>query len=469
MRSLLYDFKNWKSIEATGRGGSDEGFDVRAWEETSDVSNMSEDEEEVGTHPMEGNQWKIQCKREKQLGPTRIKEIIDEGVKANDPPYGYILVAPTTFSKKSYDMFRSELHAKGVMEFHLWGRAELEDFLFLPKNDSILFAFFGFSLITRKRRRTSEIKFALNNKNKLLRILADGNPTSHAIHQPVLVRDFKDVHYPWKDEYRDFSKLPRWKEFSAKDFHPLGLVMNVRRHLAYVNTTTKEYDFVRNVDVLNRRSESLDRDTAEEEQKVRRFCRYLRQANQAEFILRGIIFFEDMLIIDDKGDAYYPFPHIFVDFKAETGPFRMLFATLWINNQEIELDDPYKRISFFPASLELPKPGKKHKRLLELDGQTTGEVGRYSVHSLFDDSGKYDFLEQRDFIQVVGAGGHDGERLFIEITQKYETSAEEYLKDHRESDSRPQIERQIGRELSESDNLTVLEFRLVSEWDIEGN
>jgi hypothetical protein len=36
---------------------------------------------------------------------------------------------------------------KGVSEFHLLGRAELDDMLYQPKNDRILFAVFGISLV----------------------------------------------------------------------------------------------------------------------------------------------------------------------------------------------------------------------------------------------------------------------------------------------------------------------------------
>ena len=31
VRQLAYDFRPWKSIESTGRGGADDGFDVRAF------------------------------------------------------------------------------------------------------------------------------------------------------------------------------------------------------------------------------------------------------------------------------------------------------------------------------------------------------------------------------------------------------------------------------------------------------
>jgi len=32
IRQLIYDFRQWRSIEATGRAGSDEGMDIRAIE-----------------------------------------------------------------------------------------------------------------------------------------------------------------------------------------------------------------------------------------------------------------------------------------------------------------------------------------------------------------------------------------------------------------------------------------------------
>jgi hypothetical protein len=61
----------------------------------------------------------IQCKREKEIGPKKLKAIIQE-IDSDDPPYGYILAASTHFSKRSYDLFRQTLIEKGVMEFYLW-------------------------------------------------------------------------------------------------------------------------------------------------------------------------------------------------------------------------------------------------------------------------------------------------------------------------------------------------------------
>ena len=103
----------------------------------------SDDDDETEGHPMDGRLWMVQGKREKTLSPADIKTILAD-VDESDPPYGYILAASTTFSKKSYDTFRNILREKGVMEFYIWGSAELEDMLHLPKNDRILVHIFWY-------------------------------------------------------------------------------------------------------------------------------------------------------------------------------------------------------------------------------------------------------------------------------------------------------------------------------------
>lgn len=131
VRQLIYDFKDWQSIEATGRSGGDDGLDIRAYERVGTADRESEDresdEDDNEPHPMEGNLWMFQCKRESEIGLTRVAQIIKDCVKADNPPYGYVLAAPANFSKKSFDLFRDELPKLGVMEFYLWGGAALED------------------------------------------------------------------------------------------------------------------------------------------------------------------------------------------------------------------------------------------------------------------------------------------------------------------------------------------------------
>lgn len=473
VRNLIYDFRRWQSLEATGRGGSDEGFDVRAWERTQEVINTEDEDDEKGIHPMEGNLWKIQCKREKKLGPSRVKKIIDDEIEKDAPPYGYILVAPTNFSKQSYDTFRNGLREKGVMEFYLLGKAELEDMLYLPKNDRILFAFFGISLVTRKRLRSSEIRFAVNNKNKLLRVLSGGDYRRN-LRASILVRDYKDSHYPWRGEYKDFDKRPRWEEHIVIDYHPLGLIVQTREHFAFADLSKKEWDYTEAVDLVHRRSEQKHGKykVDENRRRVEDFYKYLPKNNQAKFVIRGIIFFEDILVIDDKGDILHDYPHIFVDFKASKGPFRGFRDFLEINGLEIELDDnKFKRVKVFPQKFPEIKKGKVHKdKSIRWDSDTLrifkASTDRVSV--LFDVDGKYDFLNVRDVI-LVSDEETDKAKIFIRVTYKYSTTVRKYLKDNKYllKETKENIERQVGRKIKSNESMTVFELEKVYDWQIK--
>ena len=88
-RQLIYDFKQWKSLEATGRSGSDDGFDVRGWEYIANIDNESlEDETNKETQE---HLWLIQCKREQRIAPQKLKGYLEKILKnQQDQIYGII-------------------------------------------------------------------------------------------------------------------------------------------------------------------------------------------------------------------------------------------------------------------------------------------------------------------------------------------------------------------------------------------
>ena len=125
VRQLAYDFRVWKSIESTGRGGADDGFDIRAYE-IADVAHREPDDEEPEEvpHPMEGNLWMFQCKREQEIGPRKVAKIVADCVNPDAPPYGYILAAPAHFSKAAHDKFREELVSRSMSSSSSYGVRE---------------------------------------------------------------------------------------------------------------------------------------------------------------------------------------------------------------------------------------------------------------------------------------------------------------------------------------------------------
>jgi len=478
VRQLIYDFKDWQSIEATGQAGSDEGFDIRAWERNLIITNKEDeesDEEVIGEHPMDGNLWMVQCKREKAIGPAKVVNIINDGVNASNPPWGYILVAPVNFSKKSYDAFRNTLRSKGVSEFYLWGRAELEDMLSLPKNDHVLFTFFGISLVTRRRSRSTERKFIVNNKNKLLRILSNGSPAQE-MYQSLLIRDIKDEHYPYEGSYKDFDQFPRWQEHIAFAHHPMGLLFHLHKYYAYIDQEKKVFDYTEAVDLVNRQCNHKEhrRPSPEEFEKrdrVTDFWQHLPRINQAEFIVDSLLPFGDMLVIDDKGDAFNTFPHIFMDFPAKPSKdniFPKSRSFLKYGNEEIK-DDGYTRKKIFPQVFPEIKYGKIYiTKPVEWDKETLRvfQMSSEIVRSLFDVDGKYEFLNPCDVILVAGAEDR-GEKKFIKITQKYKTTLADYLKINGGISARESIERQVGRRINDGEQMTVFEFERIYEWALK--
>jgi Restriction endonuclease len=484
VRNLLYDFRDWQSIEATGRGGGDDGFDVRAWEKAEFITNQDENpgndntdnDNTEGIHPMEGNLWMIQCKREKQLGPGRVEEIINENVFSAQPPYGYILVAPTNFSKKSYDAFRSELRARGVMEFYLWGKAELEDMLFLPKNDRILFAFMGISLVSKRRSISSEVKFSINNKNKLLRILNSGE-NSQNFHQSILLRDIYDEHYPIEKGYEDFAVRPRWRECIAWGFDPRGLLVHVHEYFGYINSKKNTVDFVEAVDLLNREADAQNDDHEERQQqfelrkKIEDYWEHLPIQNQIRLSVDALIPYNNMLIIDDKGDMYSNFPHIFIDCSISGDLLencRVLYFRSAGKNREREyLGRELKRVQVFPAQFpEVVKGHYHHDKAMAWNAETSRLFSRsWEAFTLFVTNGEYDYLNVRDRIRV-GKPTQEKEETYIRITHKYKTTVAKYLKDNGEG-SRYSIESQLGRQVKNSEVLTVFEIRRCYEWDLK--
>jgi hypothetical protein len=466
IRELIYDFRDWQTIEATGRAGSDDGFDIRAFVKVLAHEQLDDQEEPVeARHPMDGPRWMIQGKREKTLTPSDVKKILGD-VDANDPPYGYILAASAVFSKKSYDVFRDELREKGVMEFYLWGRSELEDMLHLPKNDRILFTFFGISLVSRRRSRTTEMRSAVTIKNKLYKVLGDPHLMSE---RNVLIRDIADIHYPYEGDYPDFDKTPRWVERVVSRHHPNGLLIRSREFFAYVDRSKKEWDYTEHADALVFRRDVLTNDEREQQQKkkdeVLDILKFLPRTHQGTFEIEAMLAYADILIVDPDGDAYHHHPHLYAEFTGRSGPYRHVSTRLSVGTEEIELDDTWRRIDFFPKTFSsVPaKPRTPRTEKIVLAPDVLKEFRDYGpLNTLYAVDDRFDFLKQHDIVAVADSARQEGEReRMLQILHIQKCSFREYFTDRLEHFSiRHDAKRQIGREVADEEQLTILDVEV---------
>jgi hypothetical protein len=362
-RQVAYNFRDWSQLEATGRAGSDGSFDARGWEVFEYEAAADGDEEPARTQRV----WLIQCKREPQIGPKKMSDYAQDILKSAGGLYGVLFIAPANLSFAARNTFRTKLIDGGVTDVHLWGKGELEDRLFRPENDSLLYAYFGISLLTRRRTKRTYLRSKLATKKRLVSVLG---PVDQDFYQEVLLRDSEDTTYPHKEE--GFDLRPRWRAVYCAGHYWDGLLIQTRRSLAYIDDSGKKWDTVDGHDTSRPFNPW-------EEEKHSRFddgvdpdmwavWDELPDANKAWFELEGAIPYDNVLAVDEHGDHMYAHPHLYI----ETGP-NGRFTTGAANRVEgierfspkvihnVREKDP-NRIDYFAKALKARKSSNKRKK-----------------------------------------------------------------------------------------------------------
>jgi len=322
-RQLVYDFREWANLEATGSAGSDEGFDARGREIIYDIEDRDEEEEAISQ--TEERIWLIQCKREKSIPPKKIEKYLKDILTQNkEPLHGIIFIAACNFSKKARDTFISEIRKEGIKEFQIWGKAEMEDMLFQPKNDHLLFAYFGISLTIRKRSLKTKLRSRVATKKKALRCL------ENQFHQPVLLRDAYEKKYPYSRDVPNFDDDPKWKVYDFIEQNHAGLSFLVARFKAYLADDQKNHDYM---DLFNEGRPHNDpwprKDIIKvDRNKAQQLWSELPDKNRGHFEVKGIVEYDNILAIDDLGDDVFRGPHFYIPFLPKKGPFSYFYIEL---------------------------------------------------------------------------------------------------------------------------------------------
>ena len=360
VRQLIYDFRPWTALEATGRSGSDDGFDVRGRETggvfvpSTEVSEDGDEHEEPEGATAEERIWLIQCKRERRIGPKKLESYAEDVLsKAGEPVYGCIFSAPCDFSKQARDRFIAKIREHGVSEFRLWGKAEIEDMLFQPVNDHLLFAHFGVSLQVRQRSQKTRIRSIIATKRKLVRLF--GSPSLPAMAQ-VLVRDPNEDRYPWTQDVPNWDKEPTWRPYRLIGHYHAGLIFQTAEWAAYIGDDRVHFDYAaayNDARVHNdpwspeRRHES-----AQLRSEIHAFWLTIPQNNRARLMTESRMPYENIIAIDEDGDDHYPAPHIYVPFIKGSGPFTESLSEMVLDESgadPVYPGDDDNRIVHFPA------------------------------------------------------------------------------------------------------------------------
>jgi hypothetical protein len=370
VRQLTYDFRNWSVLEPTGRLGSDDGYDARGFELTNSTRpNESEEEgEELERTGEDQRLWQIQCKRERSVSPKTIAGYIDGMIpKGATVPYGVIFAAPADFSKKTRDVFRDKLREKGVCEFYLWGKADLEDVLYQPKNDHLLYAYFGISLQIQKRSQKNALRGILAIKRKAITHL--GAITQRSFIE-ILIRDIDDDHYPYCGGLPDFRKNPAWKKFYFVGHEHDGIQVLMRRYFAYRDVeygpprgdpNLKGWDYTDKNNVKPSDPWNDDDETAER-YAVYHFWQNLDKGKRAYFEIVGIVKYENIIDIDPEGDLYAQCPHVYIkrvraaSFFERSLTYKLVSPDGWGSDIDLPANADKLRIKIFPEHFPEPQP-----------------------------------------------------------------------------------------------------------------
>lgn len=224
VRQLVYDLRRWKSLEATGRSGSDRGADIRAVELIPMDEEPEKDDEEEPAQSFEERNWIFQCKREKALPPKAIRNAVKESLSSvSQMPHGFVLATACDVSTAARDAFREEMVARGVQEFFVWAKSELEDLLFQPRNDRLLFAYFGIALQPKRRGYVALLRSEITKKKQLKALIENDEARDGKL---VLLRDPTDERYPQKPKQGEAPM--RWLLCRALSLRNPGNLMVLR-------------------------------------------------------------------------------------------------------------------------------------------------------------------------------------------------------------------------------------------------
>lgn len=309
VRQLAYSFKTWKLLEPTGLLGNDEGIDILGVEAPTEENGVE-------------RRWRFQCKRYKRLSPKEIREVVREVVP--DPaaaPHGLVIAAACNFTADALLAFHEEAKTQGVQESHLWSRAKLEDQLFQPDYDHLLFAYFGISLRARKRGELEAVRHAITIKRKLRTALGT-DALSNLGHRDVIVRNIAGDTYP---EPAVSGQRPAWHDARALWADHAAVCFEIQRWIGW-RKPDGTWDFDEATELgLHQMRRNGRQSAAEREAEARAHReRILLEAaipkeERASIFALAWLPYSRILEIDEfgEGDSLQPAPHIFCEWPHD--------------------------------------------------------------------------------------------------------------------------------------------------------
>jgi len=365
VRQLAYDLRAWTTLEAMGRSGSDDGVDIRGVEGRAEYDGDDGSDDSGTPEPGPPRVWLFQCKRVKQFGPKAARAVIEAALRGLDvAPHGFVVAVACDVSKQARDAFRAEAVARGISEFMVWARSELEDMLFQRHNDRLLFAFFGLSLRPQRTARASELRRSIAMKARVLHAL-DGDPDGGLGGDDVgivVIRDPTDTTYPRRPS--EEGRSSRWSVHRVYDARsPDGLAVITKSFYA-ASRPEGEWDALMSLNLepeLRARAKSSNSALPESYKHDCRLAHELHREfiaadERATLLVVQIIAWDRVIAVDQEGDRAITAPHIFVECMPGSGPFteqrrQILHFETGAPHRRDQVVDEARRVGIFPSKV----------------------------------------------------------------------------------------------------------------------
>lgn len=369
VRQLAYGFRPWRALEATGRLGGDDGIDIRgievvgapvddAAERESAEADTSGDAEPSTTERI----WTIQARRYKRFPKSDATTAVRDAVPdIATPPYGLIVAVAADARTDATLAFHTEAAARGVAESHLWTRATIEDMLFRPDNDHLLFAYFGISLRVRARSQAYAIRSHVALKRKLMRAF-EQERIDGLFWADVLVRDVDDRDYPRPPEGGFTVAHAPWHRAAVMQFIPRGIVVGRYGADGWVKPDSSwDYEEASR-GAMGNMGRGLPDDLEPDPRNVARaaggwyeaYTNAVPAAERANIREVYVLPYDAIIEVDPIGDPLFEGTHLFCRYGAkgpyDDGPF---YAAL-SNGPLVQLDADKRTRLFVPGLISVP-------------------------------------------------------------------------------------------------------------------
>lgn len=283
-------------IRPYGIKGSDDGVDILCTEKNTKLKHF------------------IQCKRYQSLSLSELKGIVDRIVECyNNDYHGNVLTVVTSCDvrKDVYEGFEKYALCKGFSKTLFYGQVYLDSILHLEKYERVKARFFNSEISkeerARKKRNDTKVGKQLV-ETKLLKTFNDFNretiqrlqadPSWRFKESEIIVRSIYDEVYPGSNEN---DEPDTWFRSFLHDTWNDGIQL----HLA-----SWTYETI----VINPIGQWMTKKEFEQ-------ISYEGETLELKVNIIGRIPFYNIVDIDEEGDNYYPYPHLFCIFTGKEGPF----------------------------------------------------------------------------------------------------------------------------------------------------